>query len=237
MVLPSLQANLITTVSFDLDDTLWDNKPVLDNAEKSLYDWLKNNAPKLTEHFSVDDFKQHRMTMAKKNPELSHDMTRQRYISLLMLAQEHNYSEGLVTNAIEVFLQARNEVELYEDVIPVLVDLKNNYDLVALSNGNSDIRKIGIHEYFECSLSPSDTGTSKPDPAIFEHVMKKMNLTPEMLIHVGDEPATDIIGAQRAGIRNIWLNRNNQHWPEAIAPPDVEINSLYELIPALGLFD
>ncbi len=237
MSLASLKTNSITAVSLDLDDTLWDNKPVLEQSEIQLYNWLKDNAPKLTEYFSVDDFKHHRKILAEQKPELVHDLTRQRYESLCLLAQENNYSESIIESAMDVFLQARSEVVLFDDVIPVLADLKNHYDLIALSNGNSDIRKIGIHDYFELSLAPSDMGTSKPDPEVFGHVMKRMNLKPHMLIHVGDDPGTDIIGAQRAGVRNIWLNRNKSDWPEELASPDIEINSLYELIPALNLFD
>lgn len=233
----SSQANNISVITIDLDDTLWDNKPTLEYAEKQLYAWLKHNAPRLAESFSIADFKAHRKNMAEQNPELRHDMTKQRHESLVMLFEDEGYDKSLASTAMEVFLQARNIVTLYDDVKPVLGELNNKYDLVAVSNGNADIKQIGIDGYFEWSISPSDTGTSKPDPLVFEIIMERMKLTSEMFIHVGDEPETDIIGAQNAGIKNIWLNRSNIVWPADHPFPDVEISTLYDLIPAINTFN
>lgn len=237
MPLSSPQANNISVITIDLDDTLWDNKPTLEYAENQLYIWLKYNAPRLTESFSIADFKTHRKKIAEQNPDLHHDMTKQRYESLVMLAEEKGYNKSLAAIAMKVFLQARNRVTLYDDVVPVLNELSHKYDLVAVSNGNADIKKIGIDKYFKLAITPSDIGTSKPDPLVFEIIMERMNLTPGMLIHIGVEPETDIIGAQKAGIRNIWLNRNNLEWPCGYPFPDAEIYTLYDLIPVLNTFN
>lgn len=236
MTLPLPQANNISVITIDLDDTLWDNKPALEYAEKQLYTWLELNAPRLTESFSIADFKTHRKKLAEQKSELRHDMTLQRYESLTVLAEEKCYDEKLATTAMDVFLQARNNVTLYNDVVPVLKELNHKYDLVAVTNGNANIKKIGIDRYFSMSVSPADIGTSKPDPMVFEFIMKRMNIMPDMLVHVGDEPATDILGAQNAGIRNIWLNRNNTEWPVSYALPDIEISTLHDLVLALNTF-
>jgi putative hydrolase of the HAD superfamily len=223
----------VSVISLDLDDTLWDNKPTLENAENQLYDWLRLNTPRLTASFSVADFKNHRKKIADQNLELRHDMTKQRHESLAILFEDKGYNKNLASDAMEVFLQARNKITLYDDVIPVLDKLIHKYELIAVSNGNADIVKIGIDKYFKLAIAPSDTGTSKPDPMVFEIVMENLRLTPGMLIHIGDEPETDIIGAQNAGIKNIWLNRKNIEWPAEHPLPDVEISTLYDLIPAI----
>jgi len=233
----SSQTNNISVITIDLDDTLWDNKPTLESAEKQLYEWLRYNAPRLVESFSIADFKAHRKNMAEQNPELRHDMTKQRYESLAMLAEEKRYSKSVASTAMKVFLQARNKVTLYNDVMPVLNELSNKYDLVAVSNGNADIKQIGIDHYFKLAIAPSDIGTSKPDPLVFEIIMERMKLTPEMFVHIGDEPETDILGAQNAGIRNIWLNRNKIEWPVGYPLPDIEISTLYDLIPAINTYN
>jgi FMN hydrolase / 5-amino-6-(5-phospho-D-ribitylamino)uracil phosphatase len=237
MPLPLLSDTNITVITIDLDDTLWDNKPVLEYAEAELYAWLKDNAPGLTESFSIADFKAHRKNMAIQNPDLRHDMTRQRHESLAILVEAKGYDVDLAFTAMEVFLQARNKVTLFDDVTPVLDELSNNYDLVAVSNGNADIKQIGIDHYFKLAIAPSDIGTSKPDPLVFEIIMERMKRTPEMFIHIGDEPETDILGAQNAGIRNIWLNRNKIKWPVDSPLPDIEISTLYDLIPAINTFN
>ena len=230
---PLTNTNNISVITIDLDDTLWDNKPALEYAEDRLYTWLKQNTPRLVESFSIADFKTHRKNLADQKPELRHDMTKQRYASLLKLAEEKDYDKKLVKKGLEVFLQARNNVNLYPDVVPVLKQLSTKYELVTVTNGNANINKVGIDKYFSLSVSPSDVGTSKPDPAMFEYITKQMNVMSNMIVHIGDEPKTDILGAQNAGIRNIWLNRKNMKWPTEHPQPDVEISTLYELIPAL----
>ena len=236
MTLALSQTNEISVVAIDLDDTLWDNRPALEYAEKQLYEWLEVNAPRLTEAFSIADFKAHRKKLAEQKPELHHDMTLQRHESLALLAKEKCYDEKVAASAMDAFLQARNNVTLYSDVVPVLKELSSSYDLIAVTNGNANIKKIGIDRYFKMSVSPADIGTSKPDPMVFEFIMKRMNIMPDMLVHVGDEPATDILGAQNAGIRNIWLNRNKIEWPADYALPDIEISTLHDLIPVLNTF-
>jgi len=237
MPISSDQEGNISVITIDLDDTLWDNEPTLENAEIELYFWLNKNIPEVTSSFSIMDFKTHRQEMAKQNPELCHDMTKQRRESLAILIEEKGYDKSIVSTAMGVFLDARNKVALYDDVIPTLNKLNQKYELVAVSNGNADVKKIGIDEYFSLTISPSNTGISKPDPLVFEIIMQRMKLMPGMLIHVGNDPATDIIGAQNAGIGNVWLNRNNAEWPTEYPPPDIEISTLHDLIPAINRFN
>lgn len=223
---------MISVITIDLDDTLWDNKPTLEYAEKVLYDWLNINAPLLAEKHSIDAMKEHRRDISLENKKLSHDMTELRRESLYRLSQEMGYSEKLMDEAINIFLNARNNVTLYDDVIPFLeACLMKSYQIVALSNGNADVHAIGIGKYFSMTLSPSDVGTSKPDPAMFQFVFDQMNINADSVLHIGDEPGTDILGASRARVRNVWINRNNMEYPTGIPKPDIEITSLNELIP------
>ncbi len=223
---------VISVITIDLDDTLWDNRPTLDYAEEVLHDWLKEKVPLFAAKYSIEDMKKHRSEISKVDQKLSHDMTLLRRESLYRLSNSLGYSEQLMDQAMEVFLVARNNVTLYDDVIPFLESCRaKNYQIVALSNGNSDVHAIGIGQYFSMTLSPSDVGTSKPDPAMFHFVFDQMNIKPDAVLHIGDEPKTDILGAASAGVPCVWINRNSMKLPEGIPAPEIEVTTLTQLIP------
>ncbi len=67
---------------------------------------------------------------------------------------------------------------------------------------------------------------------MFNTLLELEQLTTDEIIHIGDDPVTDIMGAQQSGIRAVWLNRNHLPWPEALNSPFLEIDQLNQL-PAL----
>ena len=110
----------ISVISIDLDDTLWDCTPVILNAEKVQRDWLEQRYPKITQAYSMLEMRAHRIELIKQQPNLGHDLTELRCISLEIIAEEFDYPTTLARNAVEQFLEARNLVTIFDDVIPVL---------------------------------------------------------------------------------------------------------------------
>ncbi len=224
------QSGKISVITIDLDDTLWDNKPVLEYAENSLHNWIQKNLPRISEQYSINDLTLHRQETALEHTEISHDLTLVRLNSLSRICQDLGYSEEQARQAMDVFLDARNNVTLYDDVIPFLDKVKKEYRIVALSNGNADVEAIGLGHYFTMTLSPSDVGSSKPEPDMFYSVFDELNVSASSVLHIGDEPETDILAAHRCGVYNIWINRNEAEFPAHIPLPDMEIKSLDQLI-------
>ena len=89
--------------TFDLDDTLWDNRPVLMAAEQSLYDWLCRYYPRISQHYTIEDMLVMRRHLLQQDPGLRNDVTRLRKISLGIAAQTAGYDERLVEPAFAVF--------------------------------------------------------------------------------------------------------------------------------------
>ena len=56
----------------------------------------------------------------------------------------------------------------------------------------------------------------KPDPSIFEHALSLLNIEKEQALMVGDNLMTDILGAKRAGIKSVWINRHDKERNEVI---------------------
>lgn len=217
---------MIALVTLDLDDTLWDAGPVLARAEEMQYAWIANHAPLIAARYSMLDLQAYRRALAQATPALRHDFTALRLAALVRLLTDAGYDPALAQAGVATFLRARSEVELFPEVDTVLRTLAQDYRLVALTNGNTDLAHARVAHYFEFSIAPADTGTSKPDPRMFEAVQLRAGIAAAAMVHVGDEPYYDIEGAHGAHVSAIWVNRRGREWPESYRPAQVEIRDL-----------
>jgi 2-haloalkanoic acid dehalogenase type II len=225
----------IRAICFDLDDTLWDMRPVIPRAERLLYEWFAVNYPRVVSTYTPDEIRELRLAASKKWPELQHDLTELRIRMLRQIAVAAGYDETMVAGAFEVFIQARNDVTVYSDVVPVLTRLAETYRLFALSNGNADLEKIGIAEYFVGIFSACDMGVAKPDGRFFVKAAARCELNMDEMLHVGDHPENDILAAQKMGMPAVWVNRLDAHWPKPDCSPDYEIADLNGLVRLMQL--
>lgn len=130
---------------------------------------------------------------------------------------------------------------VYEETFRVLEALKGRYKLVLLTNGSPDLQntKLGLTpelvQYFDDVIISGAFGRGKPDPSIFDHVLKKVNVKKEDALMVGDNLNTDIKGANSLGIKSVWINRD--HKEKSDIEPDYEIYHLEELFPLLDSLD
>ncbi|HET9693702.1 MAG TPA: HAD family hydrolase [Steroidobacteraceae bacterium] len=223
----------IRAIIFDLDDTLWDCHPVIGRAEHALYEFLRTRYPRVTQRYDLDAMRALRVQVAREHPAMRHDFTWLRLESLRRHAHEAGYPPTMAEEAFEVFYRARNEVVLYEDVRPALDRLAGRYRLFAISNGNANLRAIGLDHYFEAALAARDAGMLKPDPRIFDILLQRAGLQPAQAAHVGDDQEADIEGARAAGVLPVWLNRAGVAWDRESPAPDVVIASLDALPEAL----
>jgi putative hydrolase of the HAD superfamily len=224
----------LRAICFDLDNTLWDVWPVIRRAEQAMYDFLALRYPRIVAEVTIDAMRAARERVALEHPQMQHDFSFLRKQSLRDHARLAGYPEALVEEAFEVFIQARNQVDLYDDVLPGLTLLSKCFRLSTASNGNADLVKVGIAHWFERSVSAREVGALKPDPLIFRKVVEGTDLDLAQVLYVGDDPALDIEGARSAGMPTAWINRNLDPWPEAFAPPDYAVKTVTELAQLLG---
>ena len=219
-------------ISFDLDDTLWDCWPVILRAEGRLFNWLAQHYPKITQGEDIYSMRDFRKQMVKENPDYQFDLTRLRLDSLRLLAKKHGYPLSLAEAAFDVFIQARNEVELYPDAEQLLQSLhRQSLSMASVTNGNADVHRIGIAHYFRLSVRAEDVDKGKPFPDMFEYLLQQSGIHAKQIIHIGDDPQTDGLAAQNMGIDFIWINRKRQNWPDYMPKPRLEINSFEHLLP------
>jgi HAD superfamily hydrolase (TIGR01662 family) len=102
----------------------------------------------------------------------------------------------------------RPESIIPDDVRRALVDLKEaGYIMAVLSNRDKPFQETldthNISEFFEFSLAGGEVDSFKPDPGLFEHALRRANLSPQQAVYVGDNYFADVIGSRRAGLTPI----------------------------------
>ncbi|PSL34345.1 putative hydrolase of the HAD superfamily [Planomicrobium soli] len=137
------------------------------------------------------------------------------------------------------FVEARKSSPfVYEETYRVLDRLKPHYQLLLLTNGSPQLQNTKlkitpeIAPYFDHVVISGAFGKGKPDPEIFHYALSKFGYAAEEVLMVGDNLLTDIIGAEQAGIRSVWINREEKAPHETIVP-SYEIRHLEDLFPIL----
>jgi putative hydrolase of the HAD superfamily len=93
----------------------------------------------------------------------------------------------------------------------LLAELKQQgYKLAVVSNGGHATRLtilqgLGFSHYFDEIISSELVGMSKPNPEIFLHTSRQLDVKPQHCLFIGDHPVNDIQGATLAGMKALWL--------------------------------
>ena len=224
-----LDISRIQAITLDLDDTLWPIWPTIAEAELRLQAWLGGQAPATAALFS--SAKQRHLLREQAEgawPQHHHDLSfmRQEMIRLGLLASGED--AGLAGAAFEVFFAARQDVTLFDDSLSALRRLSARWPVLALSNGNADVDRIGIGAYFCGSVSARDVGVAKPDARIFQAAASRLQVAPEAVLHVGDDESLDVLGALQAGMQTAWVNRSDKLW-SFDQQPELSVTSMTEL--------
>nr|WP_315491132.1 HAD-IA family hydrolase [uncultured Rhodoferax sp.] len=226
----ALDISRIKAITLDLDDTLWPIWPTIQRAELVLAAWLAERAPGAAAVFADKDARLAvRAHVVQSRPELGHDLSAIRRESIRTALHRAQEDTSLAEPAFEVFFAERMRVELFDDVLPALAALSARFPLVALSNGNAHVARVGLGQFFAHSLSASDFGFAKPDARIFHAAADKAGVGSAHILHVGDDAALDVVGALGAGMQTVWVNREAHAWSHTDHRPHHTVANLTEL--------
>ncbi len=203
----TIALSTVTALTLDLDDTLWPVRPTLLAAEDVLAGWLRAHAPRTAAGFAPAQMLALRAQVAAEHPHWAHDLSAIRLETIRRALRHHGDDPALAEVAFEVFFEARHRVEFYADVLPGLDRLAARFRLVALSNGNADIERVGLGRYFSGSVSARLHGVAKPGRSIFLAACASAGAAPQQVLHLGDDLDTDVAGALAAGLHAGWICR------------------------------
>ncbi|MEZ8106707.1 5-amino-6-(5-phospho-D-ribitylamino)uracil phosphatase YigB [Vibrio cortegadensis] len=230
------RTSVVKAMTFDLDDTLYDNWPVIQNVEQKMVVWLHTHHPVST-LMSIEQWQVLKHELAIQNPNLKHDVTLWRETQIQQGLIQLGYDEPEATSAakegMEHALWLRNQVDVPELTHEVMTILAEKFPLIAITNGNVDPDKIGLGQYFSHVLKAGPDGRAKPYADMFARAVDLLGLPAESILHVGDHLITDVYGAKSNGFQACWYNdqrKNIQHCEKVRVLPDIEVNSLRDLL-------
>ena len=231
---PALQQ--VAAITLDLDDTLWPVRPTLVGAEKVLAEWLRANAPATAQNTPPPAMLALRAEVAAEHPHWAHDLSAIRLETIRRALRKHGDDPALAELAFDVFFEARHAVTLYDDVLPGLTRLAARYPLIAVSNGNAELHRIGLERFFAGSVSARLHGVAKPHPSIFQAACAAAGAAPQQVLHLGDDLDTDVAGALAAGLQAGWICRpDGAHASESLRAGAHRFADLLEVAAALGV--
>ena len=111
--------------------------------------------------------------------------------------------------------------EAYPEVFGVLEKLQPRFQLAVISNFDGRLRLIlehlDISKFFRRVFISSEIGADKPDPEIYRRALKFVNLKPDQVLYVGDDPDRDWKAAAAAGLSVFELNREKNSLRDLLA--------------------
>lgn len=226
----------IQAITFDLDDTLYENTSVIVNAERSLIEFMHTQYP-VTKHVDKSFWRARQKAHILANPLLKNDMGELRRLSLesgfMALGLSDNELNTATTDCFEFFYFQRSNFTLNKNIHSLLETLSNHLPLIALTNGNVNLQQIGLERYFSACFKASMALPMKPHKAMFDAAQSHLKVPHENILHVGDNLPKDIYGALKAGYQTAWYAEDrsmNMRHEKAQLLPHIQLSKLTQLL-------
>ena len=221
---------------FDVDDTLYEQIVPFENAYKSLFDMDIDMEQfyLLSRHYSDVKFE------ASRNGEMTMDEYH------IYRIQEAAKDLGvLITDEQALDMQKeykknQQKLQMSNTTIGILELVKeNDVKLGIITNGPSEhqwskVKALGVERWIdkENIIVSGDYSINKPDVRIFEIMQEKLQLPIDSLYYIGDSLENDIVGANNAGWKAIWINRYKKKLPGNVDIYKIAENNgkLFEII-------
>ena len=219
---------------FDLDDTLWDYKANSKEALISLCDSYNLTAKGVNHDSFLHTFRRvnHDLWQRFDKGEIDRDVIRQQRFPSIFEALSLN-PDGVAMQMQDDFMRICSAMpRLVKGAKEVLEYLSTKYSMHILSNGFDEIQftkleASGISHYFDNVITSGRAGYRKPQPEIFEFALNEIGASKEECIMIGDNPGSDIEGAYRFGMDQVYFNTHDK---KCAIEPNYTIYRLEELM-------
>ena len=241
-------SHFIRAILFDLGNTLmfargaWDS--VHKRADMALTESLQTQGLELDINAFAPQFRERlHAYYAQRDKEL-HETTYMSVLKEMLMDDGHkNITEAGLRSALDaMFAITQSNWILEEDTIPTLMQLKSSgYRMGIISNAgdNKDVlqlvERFQLEHFFDFVLTSAVCSYRKPHPRIFEMALAHWNIPASEAIMVGDTLEADIMGAQKSGLRGVWVTRRAQPNADDLQriKPDFSLLGLNELYPTI----
>ena len=231
----TLNGRSVRCILFDLGETLWSRKDAATwhqleaitnrHAGELLHEHAGSQSlPHLDDDTLGDRLREaldeHIRTLKRWTPEIEANGP----LVVLQVLQELGIERVDIPFATTIYEALRVRIPpsrpLFSDTLPTLAALQQRDFLLGVVTNRlyggepfqEDLRTLGLLNYFDprhIAIS-GDLGVRKPNPAIFLHALKALDVAPEHAAMVGDSLNADVLGAQKLGILAIWKPKPKQ---------------------------
>ena len=223
---------MITTVVFDLDDTLYDEIEYCETGFTAVAEFLAELpvTPPVNRIFTSiwDQF----TAGNRKNT-----------FNTALDELEISYDDKLIAELVNVYRNHNPTIKLPRDSRDVLCELGEKYTLALITDGflpaqQLKVKSLGIEEYFKCIIYTEQLGREfwKPSPVGFEKILQTLNVRPENAVYIADNEKKDFIAPNKLGFFTVQLIRPARLHTKVSDDPDGQaqyvINKITQL-PAL----
>jgi HAD superfamily hydrolase (TIGR01549 family) len=226
----------IRAFSFDLDDTLYDNGPVIEQAEQSIADYMRSEYLACA-MYDRTYWNQLKAELQADDPALKEDVSLCRICmfetGLMRGGMAEADAKTEARRSFQEFLRVRSLVNVPAKSFDLLAEIGRHYPIVGMTNGNVMHDQIGLSPYFRFVIKAGDGLRMKPASDLFAQVARQLDLAPHEIMHVGDDQYTDVYGAIRNGYQAAWLNTTPQRQPALKVLPHLMIYDINELLTLL----
>jgi putative hydrolase of the HAD superfamily len=114
--------------------------------------------------------------------------------------------------------------------LALVEDLRRRAPVAVVSNGSGRVQRLKLERAFLTAHLPdvflsAEVGAEKPDARIFRAALARVDRAPEEVLHVGDDPERDIVGAARLGMATCWVS-HGRPWPHGLPPPTFTVERI-----------
>ncbi|XPE40479.1 5-amino-6-(5-phospho-D-ribitylamino)uracil phosphatase YigB [Shigella flexneri] len=224
----------ISALTFDLDDTLYDNRPVITRTEQEALAFVQNYHPALrsskiaTYSACARPFVSGTGDLSRRYPMASPGRRTRDAGGGAECREAKTGANAAMMN----FAKWRSRIEVPQTTHDTLKALARKWPLVAITNGNAQPELFRLGDHFSLCCAPVPDGQSKPFSDMYTLAAEKLKMPVGEILHVGDDLTTDVAGAIRCGMQACWIKRENadlMHTADSRLLPHIEISQLASL--------
>ena len=235
---------MIKAIFFDLDGTLCDSDTAWNIAQSEMFQLLREQYPDVSQEVLTETWKTVHQELFKQLDAGKCSMADVRDARFQCLFQELGLPIDKVMEGLSGFFCSRylTSLRLYDDVT-VLEEL-HAYHVGIITNGAHDehtdsqlskVLHLGLSERIQSLTISGEIGVRKPKIEIFQVACERAGTSPKEALFVGDTVENDIVGANRAGMTSVFINRESDLLTPKTAEeqPDYSISNLHDVLSCL----
>ncbi len=222
----------ITTVIFDMYETLVENSPHLWQATfQDIIDsqQLPVSTGDLWREWKAAEVNFRNRRLEPESPFESYFQGwRSCFVEAFRVFDLHGDPEAAAHRSIlDMSLRAP-----YEETVEALEAIQDDWLMAVLSNADDgylmpNVAGLGLN--FAQVLSSEEGRAYKPEPGLFQEMLRRLDVTPSEAAYVGDRQFEDVLGAGTVGMTTVWINRTGVAVDPELLTPNHQIKSLLEL--------